>query len=162
MQIHSASQGRSHSFLYRANQKGDWLHWFRINLKRMQSPHTGLCLKSSVKSLQMLPAQRKRGSAPAKGLELTRSISLLFLFFLSRWDFWLCFSPLSLRFQSVCQDTAHIGKVPLRKHHPESGLKFGLPQMVGHFRTWPGGREGGLQIARWQTVIRCSLYKRGL
>lgn len=93
MQIHSASQGRSHSFLYRANQKGDWLHWFRINLKRMQSPHTGLCLKSSVKSLQMLPAQRKRGSAPAKGLELTRSISLLFLFFLSRWDFWLCSPP---------------------------------------------------------------------
>lgn len=155
MKIHSASQGRSHSFLYRANQKGDWLHWFRINLKRMQSPHTGLCLKSSV--LQMLPGQCKIGSAPAKDVELTRSLSLLFLFFLSRWDFWLCFffSPS----QSVCQDTAHIGKVPLRKHHPESGLKFGLPQMAGHFRTWPGGREGGLQIARWQTVIRCSLYK---
>lgn len=89
MQIHSASQGRSHSFLYRANQKGDWLHWFRINLKRMQSPHTGLCLKSSV--LQMLPGQCKIGSAPAKDVELTRSLSLLFLFFLSRWDFWLCF-----------------------------------------------------------------------
>lgn len=34
----------------RANQKADWLHWFKINLKRMQKPHAGPCLKSSIKS----------------------------------------------------------------------------------------------------------------